>query len=151
MKLTEILRFPISYLTRVVVILVVAQDCKSTKKADFAVNYSLIWQCSICITLKKCYPRFRHKILLVMFSGNTLKVFVTVLYSQIVTESSTSKRIHVTTGSTPHKPVEKRSREVRSAIRKPLDFSDVENSENNSTSPRVKVSNNEHSHMMQHD
>ncbi|XP_078357969.1 uncharacterized protein LOC144642774 isoform X1 [Oculina patagonica] len=56
-------------------------------------------------------------------------------------EPSSSKRCHVVTGSTPHKPVEKRSREGRSRVRKPLDFSgaNLNTSVGSATSPSYKV------------
>ena len=58
----------------------------------------------------------------------------------IMEEPSSSKRCHVVTGSTPHKPFEKRSREGSSHARKPLDFSVINiASVDSSTSPSYKV------------
>ena len=59
----------------------------------------------------------------------------------VMEEPSSSKRCHVVTGSTPHKPVEKRSREGNSHARKPLDFSvkNLSASVDSLTSPSYKV------------
>ena len=56
-------------------------------------------------------------------------------------EPSSSKRCHVVTGSTSHKPVEKRSRQGSSKARKPLDFSviNLTTFAASSTSPSYKV------------
>lgn len=69
------------------------------------------------------------------------RVILKYVSQTVMEEPSSSKRCYVVTGSTPHKPVEKRSREGNSHARKPLDFS-VKNSSasvDNLTSPSYKV------------
>lgn len=69
------------------------------------------------------------------------RVLLKFVSQTVMLEPSSSKRCYVVTGSTPHKPVEKRSREGNSHARKPLDFS-VKNSSasvDSLTSPSYKV------------
>ena len=72
----------------------------------------------------------------------TVFTFLPISFT-IMDEPSSSKRCHLTTGSTPHKPSEKRARpkeNVNPRIRRPLSFSseNVPSAKQCLSSPRVK-------------
>ena len=66
-----------------------------------------------------------------------LMVFLKFVSQTVMEESTSLKRFHVGTGSTPHKPVKKRPREGKIHVRKPLDFSVVNESSSVGSSPSL--------------